>query len=79
MPSKLAGFKPESTPQDANSSELSNVEKYKMRVKSAYGDLRAVPAKRYKQGLAVAQGLDAKRTTPKRKTRKRTVVKTSGK
>ncbi len=40
-------------------SKMSNVEKYKMRVESAYGKLSDVPPKRYKQGLAVAFVLDS--------------------
>jgi hypothetical protein len=65
--------------QTTDLSNLSNTEKYNMRVESAYGKLSAVPPKQYKRGLAVARGLDAKQTAPKGKARKRTVAKTSGK
>jgi len=65
--------------QATDLSKLSNVEKYNMRLESAYGKLSAVPPKQYKRGLAIARGLDAKRTVPKGKARKRTVAKTFGK
>ena len=59
------------TPKDWD--KMSNVEKYKKRVVSAYGKERP---KFYKEGLAYAQKLDAKRT-PQKKARKRVAAKSS--
>ncbi len=61
--------------QATDLSKMSNVEKYKKRVASAYGKDRP---KFYERGLAVAEGLDAKQS-PKKKTRKRVAAKTSAK
>lgn len=66
-------------PRNDDLSKMSNVDKTKARLESAYGKLSDVPKNQYKEVIEYAHNLDAPQAkTSRKKTNKRTISKRSG-